>query len=177
MKKYLTLILCIGVIISAPAQAGMMVWGVGYAMSVPEPDGWVATGDVKQIDTIAMGLYQKGYNWDSSPAVMYAHLMLNQTSLKKAVSQYISKAQMECPTLKVEKIDSHTKRFICNEGSSPTYRLVRFININRMNVLWILSSHSIDSLSASAPIFEEVSQSATLERKLVPWNHRTYTVH
>lgn len=160
--KILGLILMMMVSLST-ANAGLVVWGEGWMLTVPEPEGWVASSDAGRNDGLPVVLFQKGSSWQASPVVMYARIVTDKQHLSSFIADDLQSFRKSCPGIQITDAGINEKQFICETGNAPNAELVRYAQVSHGVLMWVMSARTENELHRYASDFHKVISSSTYE--------------
>ncbi|MBI5299189.1 MAG: hypothetical protein HY877_02685 [Deltaproteobacteria bacterium] len=152
-------------LLSIPLWAeGRIIYGEGFAFSVEAPTKWVL--DVSNAPPeLNLILYPQGQTWADASSVMYARVLKKgKRQIQDIIKEDEADFLQRCPQGKIEKKSltvkiknpSETRSFLC---SGNAYEAVTFIDIEKVAVLFVLSSRTETAFNAGLKDFENLVRS------------------
>lgn len=158
-------VICMGLLCGFVANAGYGADADGQkcSMIVSVPQGWQSVPDIAQQMNVPVILTVEGYDFNSSPAVMYARFMEGHPgrSLDQLVEKDIESFKRAYPER--GKADTHEERIEGRRyiwckfegGGSNAYELVVYTQYADCQYIYVLSAMNKENLSVAEPWFVE----------------------
>lgn len=151
-------------------QMSGLVYGDDYSFWIDAPKGWVLDPKAAKKYGVNVVLYQTGFSFGNSPAVMYANTLTGKDKIEEVMKheadtykeQYEGIQISRRPEMKTKDNKSARVQYYKGKKKDQTDEAVAFIQEKGFYALLVLSAKSTQDFNAAYPAFEWLVQSYAL---------------
>lgn len=156
----------IALALKAPGDGGL-VYEAGCTFFMSAPKGWVMDKLAGKDDNVSVVFYPKGGSWKDSATVMYCRVVSHtDQTFTQLLTHDVKAFQLKAKQGKVsgvakiplsDKLEMSVYKFL--PGDTTPADIVGYIEIPKVFVVMVMTSHTPAELSKNYPAFTELAKS------------------